>query len=75
MYMELKLSTSFLLLVEKGLIKGASLSISPPAGVTGEAEIQNYDQSGFYMTRSQINDTVLFQSRVKVKVVGEVSEK
>ena len=29
----------------------------------------------FHMTRSQINDTFLFQSGVKVKVVGEVSEK
>ena len=28
-----------------------------------------------YMTRNQINDTFLFQNRVKVKVVGEVSEK
>ena len=27
------------------------------------------------MTRNQINDTFLFQNRVKVKVVGEVSEK
>ena len=27
------------------------------------------------MTRSQINDTFLFQSGVKLKVVGEVSEK
>ena len=27
------------------------------------------------MTRNQINDTFLFQKRVKVKVVGEVSEK
>ena len=27
------------------------------------------------MTRSQINDTFLFQSEVKVKVVGEVPEK
>ena len=27
------------------------------------------------MTRNQINDTILFQNRVKVKVVGEVSEK
>ena len=26
-------------------------------------------------TRNQINDTFLFQNRVKVKVVGEVSEK
>ena len=29
----------------------------------------------FDMTRNQINDTFLFQNRVKVKVVGEVSEK
>ena len=28
-----------------------------------------------HMTRNQINDTFLFQNRVKVKVVGEVSEK
>ena len=28
-----------------------------------------------YKTRNQINDTFLFQNRVKVKVVGEVSEK
>ena len=28
-----------------------------------------------YMTRNQINDTFMFQNRVKVKVVGEVSEK
>ena len=27
------------------------------------------------MTRNQINDTFLFQKRVKVKVAGEVSEK
>ena len=27
------------------------------------------------MTRTQINDTFLFQNRVKVKVVGEESEK
>ena len=27
------------------------------------------------MTRNQINDTFLFQNRVKVKVVGDVSEK
>ena len=29
----------------------------------------------YVMTRNQINDTFLFQNRVKVKVVGEVSEK
>ena len=28
-----------------------------------------------YKTRTQINDTFLFQNWVKVKVVGEVSEK
>ena len=27
------------------------------------------------MTRNQINNTFLFQNRVKVKVVGDVSEK
>ena len=32
-------------------------------------------RASFYMTRNQINDTFLFQNRVKVKVVGEVSEK
>ena len=31
---------------------------------------QNFDK-----TRNQINDTFLFQNIVKVKVVGEVSEK
>ena len=31
--------------------------------------------SHHHMTRNQINDTFLFQNRVKVKVVGEVSEK
>ena len=29
----------------------------------------------WHTTRNQINDTFLFQNRVKVKVVGEVSEK
>ena len=29
----------------------------------------------YSMTRNQINGTFLFQNRVKVKVVGEVSEK
>jgi len=32
-------------------------------------------QELIHMTRNQINDTFLFQNRVKVKVVGEVSEK
>ena len=33
------------------------------------------DKDKTYMTRNQINDTFLFQNRVTVKVVGEVSEK
>ena len=37
--------------------------------------ITNISIQLIYMTRNQINDTFLFQNRVKVKVVGEVSEK
>ena len=39
----------------------------------GERNI--YDIKFGDMTRNQINDMFLFQNRVKVKVVGEVSEK
>ena len=35
----------------------------------------HHETDTIYMTRNQINDTFLFQNRVKVKVVGEVSEK
>ena len=37
--------------------------------------IFNADEFEADKTRNQINDTFLFQNRVKVKVVGEVSEK
>ncbi len=37
--------------------------------------IGRYNLNNGIMTRTQINDTFLFQNRVKVKVVGEVSEK
>ena len=36
---------------------------------------QLFNKDIFGMTRNQINNTFLFQNRVKVKVVGEVSEK
>ena len=42
-------------------------------GSTKHENHQNYVQQ--CMTRNQINDTFLFQNRVKVKVVGDVSEK
>ena len=41
----------------------------------GESLLMLYKFMYIHMTRNQINDTFLFQIRVKVKVVGEVSEK
>ena len=45
------------------------------SGFSAAKDKSEYNRNNIYMTRSEINDTFLFQSGVKVKVVGEVSEK
>ena len=75
----IKTSERFLKQV-KGYSQSSLGSVSVPANLRQMYErvsIINYCPSTqeIYMTRNQINDTFLFQNRVKVKVVGEVSEK
>ena len=53
---------------------GFSASSCRPASTSLDMPSKPYDMD-MDMTRNQINDTFLFQNRVKVKVVGEVSEK
>ena len=61
--------------------KNITLSISSPGfceGVFSRERLRRHHWScpgSLNRTRTQINDTFLFQNRVKVKVVGEVSEK
>ena len=46
-----------------------------PCLTGGNSLLASSDPGILHTTRNQINDTFLFQNRVKVKVVGEVSEK
>ena len=49
--------------------------ILPDVLICSSHEGSNEGTHGMGTTRNQINDTFLFQNRVKVKVVGDVSEK
>ena len=53
---------------------GFSASSCQRASTSLDMPSKPYDMD-MDMTSNQINDTFLFQNRVKVKVVGEVSEK
>ena len=63
--------TRFSFSIAQFIINLSKLAGGETASIIKEARSENI----LYMTTSQINDTFLFQSGVKVKVVGEVSKK